>query len=57
MGDAELFEIAVISGHRATRFDILWNAISHATHRLGQAEMYLRSKGINPPDTRPKYEF
>ncbi len=57
MDDTELFELAVISGHRLTRFDILWNAISHATHRLGQAEMYMRSNGMNPPDTGPKYEF
>jgi hypothetical protein len=57
MDDSSLFEVAAISGHRATKFDILWNAIAHATHRLGLAEMYLRSKGITPPYTGPKYEF
>jgi len=57
MADADLLEMAVFAGHRATKFDIFWNAIAHATHRLGQAEMYLRLKGITPPDTGLKYEF
>jgi hypothetical protein len=57
LNDSELFELAVISGHRTTKFDILWNTISHVTYGLGRADMYLRSKGIKPPDTGPKYEF
>ena len=57
MNDSELSDLAVISGHRATIFDILWNTISHVSYGLGRADMYLRSKGINPPDTGPKYEF
>lgn len=52
--DRDLLEMA---GHRETTFDRLWNAIAHATHLLGQAEVYLRLRGAKPPDTGPKYEF
>jgi hypothetical protein len=46
MDDASLMEMAPFAGHPAMRFDILWNAHAHAIYRLGEAEMYLRLKGI-----------
>jgi DinB superfamily len=57
MNDAGLLETAVVAGHQETKLDIFWNALGHATHRLGQAEMYLRLKNIKPPETGPNYEF
>jgi hypothetical protein len=58
MDDASLMEMAAFAGHTAIRFDILWNANAHAIYRLGEAEMYLRSKGIIT-DTKAgaSYEF
>ncbi len=57
MDDASLFEMTAYGGHQSSRFDIYWNALAHATHRLGQAEMFMRSRGIEPPDTGPRYQF
>jgi hypothetical protein len=56
--DADLFAMAArFKGHPATKFDILWDASAHAAHALGQADLYLRLKGITPPDTGPRFEF
>jgi hypothetical protein len=57
--DVDLFKTNLrgFKGHRATRFDIVWDAYAHATHRLGKTEMYLRLKEITPPDTGPKFDF
>jgi hypothetical protein len=57
MSDPDLFKIAVFAGRREARFDIFWQGYARAAHGLGKAETYLRSKGITPPDTGPKYEF
>lgn len=57
MNDADLFKMAVFEGHLEPRFDIFWQGYAHAAHALGKAEIYLRLKGITPPDTGPRYEF
>jgi len=59
INDTDLFKAALrsLKGHPATKFDIVWDAFAHATHRLGKAEMYLRLKGITPPDVGPRFAF
>ena len=56
---ADLFMLAPrgFKGHPAMKFDILWDAFAHAAHRLGKAEVYLRLKGISPPDVGTKFDF
>lgn len=35
---------------RLNRFEWLWGYFTHTAHHRGQAEVYLRLKGIKPPD-------
>jgi len=62
MNDADLLKMAVFAGHSEPKFDIpkfdiLWEAYAHATHGLGEVEIYLRLKGIPSPITGPPYKF
>ena len=57
MNDADLLKMAVIAGRSESKLDIFWGAYAHATHGLGKADVYLRLKGIAPPDTGPRYQF
>jgi uncharacterized damage-inducible protein DinB len=42
---------AVVGGTRKmTGFEWLWAYFTHTAHHRGQAEVYLRIKGIKPPD-------
>lgn len=42
---------AVVGGSRKmTGFEWLWAYFTHTAHHRGQAEVYLRIKGIQPPD-------
>jgi len=42
---------AVVGGSRKmTGFEWLWSYFTHTAHHRGQAEVYLRVKGIKPPD-------
>jgi hypothetical protein len=42
---------AVVGGARKmTGFEWLWSYFTHTAHHRGQAEVYLRVKGIKPPD-------
>jgi hypothetical protein len=42
---------AVVGGQRKmTGFEWLWAYFTHTAHHRGQAEVYLRVKGIKPPD-------
>jgi hypothetical protein len=42
---------AVVGGNRKmTGFEWLWAYFTHTAHHRGQAEVYLRMKGIKPPD-------
>jgi uncharacterized damage-inducible protein DinB len=36
-------------GHQTTAFERLWAYFTHTAHHRGQAEVYLRMKGIVPP--------
>jgi uncharacterized damage-inducible protein DinB len=33
-----------------TGFEWLWSYFTHTAHHRGQAEVYMRVKGIKPPD-------
>ena len=57
MNDATLLKTALIAGRSEPKLGIFWGAYAHATHGLGKADVYLRLKGITPPDTGPRYEF
>jgi len=57
MNDADLLKMAVIAGRSESKLDIVWGAYAHATLGLGKADVYLRLKGITPPDTGPRYQF
>jgi uncharacterized damage-inducible protein DinB len=37
-------------GRQMTAFEALWSYFTHTAHHRGQAEVYLRVKGIKPPD-------
>lgn len=37
-------------GRKMTGFEWLWAYFTHTAHHRGQAEVYLRVKGIKPPD-------
>ncbi len=50
MGDAKLLTPVNVSGKNYTPFALYWNAFTHAAHHRGQAEVYLRLKGITPPN-------
>jgi hypothetical protein len=42
---------ALVGGNRKmTGFEWLWAYFTHTAHHRGQAEVYLRVKGIKPPD-------
>ncbi len=34
---------------RGTKFEAFWGGFTHAAHHRGQAEVYLRLKGVTPP--------
>lgn len=57
MNEADLFKLTAFKGRKEARFDIFWEGYARATYGLGNAEVYLRFKGITPPDTGPKYDF
>jgi uncharacterized damage-inducible protein DinB len=35
---------------KMTGFEWLWSYFTHTAHHRGQAEVYLRVKGVKPPD-------
>ena len=37
-------------GRQLTGFETLWSYFTHTAHHRGQAEVYMRVKGIKPPD-------
>jgi uncharacterized damage-inducible protein DinB len=45
MTDADLQK----SVKRGTKFELFWGGFTHAAHHRGQAEVYLRLKGVTPP--------
>lgn len=57
MRDADVFQMAVYKGNRERRFDIFWDAYAQSTFMLGEASMFMRSKGLTPPEVGPEYDF
>jgi uncharacterized damage-inducible protein DinB len=51
--DADLAKMSGPEGKQMSGAELFWGGFTHMAHHRGQAEVYLRSKGIKPPD----YEF
>lgn len=49
MTDAELEQKVTARGSEISRFELFWGGFTHTAHHRGQAEVYLRLKGITPP--------
>lgn len=49
MTDADLQTSKKVSSGQMTAFELFWGGFTHAAHHRGQAEVYLRLKGITPP--------
>lgn len=49
MNDAELLKPLTQNGRKTTPFELFWGGFTHSAHHRGQAEVYLRLKGIVPP--------
>lgn len=45
-------KVVGIPARNLTGFEWLWGYFTHTAHHRGQAEVYLRVKGIKPPDYR-----
>jgi uncharacterized damage-inducible protein DinB len=48
--DADLEKTTMRGGKTVSTFELLWGGFTHTAHHRGQAEVYLRLKGIKPPD-------
>jgi len=53
MTPAQLDKTVGSASRQMTAFEWLWSYFTHTAHHRGQAEVYLRIKGIKPPD----YQF
>jgi uncharacterized damage-inducible protein DinB len=51
--DAGLMKTVGSGARQSTVFERLWGGFTHTAHHRGQAEVYLRLKGITPP----QYKF
>jgi uncharacterized damage-inducible protein DinB len=47
--DKGLQETVTRGGAAVSKFELFWGGFTHAAHHRGQAEVYLRLKGITPP--------
>lgn len=50
MTDADLQKTATVRGNTVSKFELFLGGFTHAAHTRGQAEVYLRLKGVTPPD-------
>ncbi len=50
MSDADLQKPMTTRGGEITPFELFWGGFTHAAHHRGQTEVYLRLKGITPPE-------
>ena len=50
MTPAKLDAVVGPANRKMTGFEWLWSYFTHTAHHRGQAEVYLRVKGIKPPD-------
>ena len=53
LSDAGLTKLTGTGARQATVFERFWGGFTHTAHHRGQAEVYLRLKGITPP----QYKF
>ncbi len=53
MDDSQLMKTVGEGERQSTVFERFWGGFTHAAHHRGQAEVYLRLKGVTPP----KYKF
>jgi uncharacterized damage-inducible protein DinB len=53
LSDTDLTKTVGQGGRQSTVFERLWGAFTHVAHHRGQLEVYLRLKGIAPP----QYKF
>jgi uncharacterized damage-inducible protein DinB len=49
MTDADLQKTVTMRGNTVSKFELFWGGFTHAAHHRGQAEVYLRLKGVTPP--------
>ncbi len=49
MTDADLQKSITMQGHTVSPFELFLGGFTHTAHHRGQAEVYLRLKGITPP--------
>ena len=49
MTDADLQKTVSTRMGSISKFELFWGGFTHAAHHRGQAEVYLRLKGITPP--------
>jgi uncharacterized damage-inducible protein DinB len=49
LDDKGLQETVTRGGAVVSKFELFWGGFTHAAHHRGQAEVYLRLKGITPP--------
>ena len=52
MTPEQLDKVVGPANRKMTGFEWLWAYFTHTAHHRGQAEVYLRVKGIKPPDYR-----
>jgi len=50
MSPEKLSSMVGPEGRQTTAFETLWAYFTHTAHHRGQAEVYLRVKGIKPPE-------
>jgi uncharacterized damage-inducible protein DinB len=50
MSNADPMKMVGKAPRQMTAFEAFWGAFTHTAHHRGQAEVYLRLKGIKPPD-------
>lgn len=48
--DADLQTTVSMHGTPVTKFELFWGGFTHAAHHRGSADVYLRLKGVKPPD-------
>lgn len=49
MSDTDLMKVVGTASRQTTAFVLFWGGFTHTAHHRGQAEVYLRLKGIKPP--------
>lgn len=53
LDDKGLLTMVKQRDNKVSKFELFWGGFTHAAHHRGQAEVYLRLKGITPP----QYKF